>query len=90
MDLFKFSKESEIMPIDKSPSGTGTKRYLNIYELSEYIGYSVHTIYGWASQRRIPYIKKGGRLRFDREQIDIWMQEDLYDVIKDREWRLSG
>ena len=52
--------------------------------IKEHIGYSVYTIYGWASQRRIPHIKKGGRLRFDRDRIDEWMSEDTYEEIRDK------
>lgn len=46
------------------------KRLLNIQEASEYLGFAVHTIYGWTSQRQIPFVKIGGRLRFDKRKLD--------------------
>jgi len=59
------------------------KRYLNIKELSEYTGLSVHTLYTWVSQEIIPFHKPGGRiLRFDKEEIDKWIHSS-----SDREWK---
>lgn len=52
---------------------------MNIKEASAYTGFSVHTLYGWTSQRRIPFIKKGGRLRFDKWKLDEWMREDSHE-----------
>lgn len=50
------------------------KRLLDIKEASEYLGFAVHTIYGWTSQRRIPFVKIGGRLRFDKRKLDKWIE----------------
>lgn len=57
------------------------KRYLNIKEVSRYLGFSVHTLYSWVSQRRISYYKIGGRLRFDQQELDRFMGEGARDVI---------
>ena len=46
------------------------RRYLNINELSDYIGIPKGTLYVWACQRRIPSAKIGGLLRFDMREID--------------------
>ena len=62
-----------------------TKRYLNIREASRFTGYAVQTLYVWVSQRRIPHVKKGGRLRFDLEALESWMKEDSRDVTDDVE-----
>lgn len=61
-----------------------TQKFLNVKEAGEYLGFSHHTIYAWTSQRRIPYFKKGGRLRFDIEALERWMQEDSRDVIPNK------
>jgi excisionase family DNA binding protein len=50
------------------------KKYLNINELSVYLGLKVGTIYVWVCQRKIPYIKLGRLLRFDIKEIDDWMK----------------
>ena len=61
------------------------KRYLNIREAAEFTGYAVGTLYGWVSQRRVPVIKKRGRLRFDVRALELWMQADARGVVSDEE-----
>jgi len=45
-----------------------TKRLLSIDELSHFIGISKGTLYNWVSQRKIPFVKCNGLLRFDVEK----------------------
>ena len=59
---------------------------MNISEASEYLGFAVHTIYSWTSQRRIPFLKVGGRLRFDKKKLDQWLEQFELDVIEDRQF----
>ena len=57
------------------------KRFLNIQEASEYLGFAIHTLYGWTSQRRIPFVKIGGRVRFDKQKLDRWIEQYELEVI---------
>mgnify|MGYP001616654698 CR=1 FL=1 len=50
------------------------RRYLNIKELSDYMGIPKGTLYVWVCQKRIPYAKIGGLLRFDLREIDGWIK----------------
>ena len=50
------------------------RRYLNINELSEYIGIPKGTLYVWVCQKRIPYVKISNLLRFDLRDIDGWVK----------------
>ena len=50
------------------------RRYLNIRELSDYLGISKGTLYVWVCQKRIPYVKISNLLRFDLNQIDGWVK----------------
>jgi len=50
------------------------RRYLNIRELSDYLGISKGTLYVWVCQKRIPYVKISNLLRFDLRQIDGWVK----------------
>ena len=59
------------------------KVYLDIAEVSHLTGFAVPTIYGYVHSRKIPFIRKGGRLRFDRERIEAWMEADAYEVVAD-------
>ena len=49
------------------------RRLLDIKEVADYTGLSVHTLYTMVSQRRIPYVKMGRLTKFDREEIDKWI-----------------
>ncbi len=44
-----------------------------IDELSQYLKVPKATIYSWTHQKRIPHMKLGRVLRFDRAEIDGWL-----------------
>ena len=52
------------------------KILINIKELSESLGVSDKTLYGWVHQKRIPFVKVGGLLRFDMKDIEKWIQKN--------------
>jgi excisionase family DNA binding protein len=64
------------------------KRFLTIHEAAEYLGFAVHTLYGWTSQRRIPFVKIGGRVRFDKRKLDRWLEQFEFEVVEDPAPRL--
>ena len=49
------------------------RRLLDIHEVSEYTGLSIHTLYTMVSQRRIPFVKLGRLTKFDRHELDRWI-----------------
>jgi excisionase family DNA binding protein len=51
-------------------------RLLNIQEVAQYTGLSVHTLYTMVSQRRIPYVKMGRLTKFDQQAIDDWIAKN--------------
>ena len=46
------------------------KRLLSVEEAARYLGVQKSTIYSWAWRRKIPSVKMGRRLLFDREDLD--------------------
>jgi excisionase family DNA binding protein len=58
---------------------TLTKRFLNIDELSTYLGTPKSTLYKMIMERRIPFIKFGGKraVKFDVRAIDAWMERQI-------------
>ena len=46
------------------------KRLLSVAELSEYLGLRKSTIYQWSAMRKIPIVKMGRLVKFDRRDID--------------------
>jgi len=57
-----------------------TKRLLSIDELSRFIGISKGTLYNWVSQRKIPFVKCNGLLRFDVDDINRWIEDNKVSV----------
>lgn len=48
-------------------------KLLDINQLVEMLNIKKKTIYKWVRQRKIPYIKLGGLIRFDPEEIEKWI-----------------
>ena len=62
-------------------------RWLTIDQAAQYTGFAKSTLYHMVSDRRIPFIKKGGRLRFDKEKLDAWMAEGTNEPLNlTRDW----
>lgn len=58
------------------PEGKMLVRFWNKRGLSQYLGISIHTIDAWVSQKRIPFVKLGGRkVLFDKKEIEKWIDE---------------
>jgi excisionase family DNA binding protein len=56
-----------------------SKQYLTVKEVCEITNLSKQTIYTEVYKRSIPFVKFGPRLlRFDREQIENWMENRVY------------
>ncbi len=52
------------------PIPLGEKRLISVEEAAKYLGVQKSTIYSWAWRRKIPSVKMGRRLLFDREDLD--------------------
>ena len=52
------------------------EKLLKPTEVAELLQVSITTIYGWTSARRIPVRKVGRLLRFDRGELESWMQRE--------------
>jgi excisionase family DNA binding protein len=48
---------------------------LSVPQVARMLGVSVHTIYAWAAEERIPLIKLGKRTLFDPDEIRRWVSE---------------
>ena len=52
------------------------KGLLSVRETAEMLGISIHTLYSWVSQRRIPFVKLARRAEFDIKDLDDWIDEN--------------
>ncbi len=51
------------------------ERLLNVGEVAQVLGVSVHTIYTWAAKGRLPLVKVGKRTMFEPREIARWVSE---------------
>ncbi len=78
--------EREHKTKESNKTSTGDKKTMNntnimsIEEASSYLGLKKSTIYSWIFQRRIPFIKLGKLVKFDRRDIDKWLEGNKIGV----------
>ena len=83
----EIAKDIEL--IKKVLSNQSAKRWLNVKELSAYLGYSKDRIYKLKEDtflENIHFYKKTGKIIFDRVAIDSWMvgKENTDDINQSR------
>ena len=83
----EIAKDIEL--IKKALSNQSAKRWLNVKELSAYLGYSKDRIYKLKEDtflENIHFYKKTGKIIFDRVAIDSWMvgKENTDDINQSR------
>jgi len=57
------------------------KRLLTIKEASEYLGISEKGLYNMVYRREIPFVKLGGKLRFDIIDIEKWINDNKISCV---------
>lgn len=50
------------------------KRLLTVDEASCYLGLTKTTLYTWTCRKKIPHVKIGRALRFDKTDLDAWIE----------------
>jgi excisionase family DNA binding protein len=50
-------------------------RFLTLQEVADLLKIKERTIYQWAQQGKIPGFKLGNAWRFDRDDIEVWIEE---------------
>lgn len=53
---------------------SGLAGFLTIEEAAEYLRVSRWTLYKWAAEGRVPCLRLGKLLRFERVRLDEWMR----------------
>jgi excisionase family DNA binding protein len=69
------------------------QRYFSTREAAIYLGCTTAALYHLVEERRIPFIKVGGKtLKFDRQRLDAWMQRQRVEPALDADraaWRVA-
>lgn len=63
----------------KKDSSTTESRYLNVRQAACFTGFTEGTLYQFVYEKRVPHIKKGRAVRFDKDELIKWMDESRVD-----------
>lgn len=74
-DLRKAWKE-DMREIMQQAQPAGKKRFYSTEEAAEYLGIAIPTLYLATSKKKIKFYKSGRTLRFTKEQLDGYMEEN--------------
>ena len=61
-----------------------TRRLLSLDETSEYLGLAQTTLYKMVSQRRLPFVKVGRLVKFDKGLLDEWIKQHTFMPMPER------
>lgn len=75
---------------DEPNRGKSLARFWDKRQIAEYLGISIYTVDAWVSQKRIPYIKLGGKkVVFDRKEIEKWIDDQKVEPVRAKELDIS-
>lgn len=79
---------------DSSPEqdakAQGGSRYLTVAEAARYLNLAKQTVYGFTSNRTIPFIKRAKRLLFTKSDLDAWLAQGRKQSIAQMRIDLAG
>lgn len=69
--------ESHLLELKKqsSKSNEDSQILLSVEEAATFLNIAIQTLYGYTSQRRIPFIKKEKKLYFDKAELLVWLKK---------------
>ena len=56
------------------------RRLMTVREAANYLAISVSTLYGWAWQRKVPFVKVGRALRFDLSDLEKFVRSNRVEA----------
>lgn len=61
------------------------KKLISPKELAEYLGISINSLAVWRTNKTypIPYIKVGGKIRYDLDDINQWLNNRKNNIISE-------
>ena len=69
------------------------KKFLNIDELSQYLGIKKSNLYAKVERREIPFYKWGRLIMFKKDEVDAFMEKcrvECFDIKKEAERVMKG
>lgn len=66
----------EVLGENKTPNTERpTNKLLTVSEAAEFMNLATQTLYGYTSKRLIPFVKRGKKLYFQKEELEKWLLE---------------
>lgn len=66
----------EVLGESKTPNtDCTTNKLLTVSEAAEFMNLATQTLYGYTSKRLIPFVKRGKKLYFQKEELEKWLLE---------------
>lgn len=56
---------------------------LNVADVAKKLGLEKGTVYNLTHKRQIPYFKRGGRIYFDKNEINDWIRTDRRKTVRE-------
>jgi len=53
---------------------------MTVQEAAQFLSVSVSTLYGWAWQRKIPFVKVGRALRFEAADLERFIRANRFEA----------
>ena len=57
------------------------QKLLNIQQAADLLGLKVKTLYTYICKKKIPYVKLGGRVLFQPEKLETWVEQRAINAI---------
>ena len=83
---------NELLPAipPKEVEKQASRKLVKIEEAAQFTGYRVKYIYNLVSQKAIPFVRVRNSLRFDLNELDLWMRSGQPKIINLGLKRLKG
>jgi excisionase family DNA binding protein len=65
---------------DRLVKPNSERHLMTVQEAANYLAVSVSTLYGWAWQRKVPFVKLGRALRFDIVDLEKFVQSNRVEA----------
>jgi excisionase family DNA binding protein len=75
---------------ETTPTPQEENKLLSINEAAKYLNLAKQTLYGFTSNRTIPFIKKGKKLYFKKSDLNIWLEEGKKSSIQQMLTKTQG
>jgi excisionase family DNA binding protein len=72
------------------PTPQEENKLLSINEAAKHLNLARQTLYGFTSNRAIPFIKKGKKLYFKKSDLNIWLEEGKKSSIQQMLTKIEG